>query len=75
VHAVRLPPEAAEAARRRCQTTARRKGRTPREDTLFLSGWMMVFTTVPAATLEGATVLELNRCRWQIELTFKRLKS
>ncbi len=36
---------------------------------------MMVFTTVPAATLEGATVLELNRCRWQIELTFKRLKS
>jgi hypothetical protein len=75
VHAVRLPPEAAEAARRRCRTTARRKGRTPSEDTLFLNGWVMVFTTVPPATLAGATVLELYRCRWQIELAFKRLKS
>ncbi|WP_201092780.1 hypothetical protein [Thiocystis minor] len=47
LHAVRLPPEAAEAARRRCRQAAQRKGRTPREATLFLAGWVMVFTTVP----------------------------
>ena len=32
-YAVRLPPEAAEAARRRCRKTARRQGRTPRDAT------------------------------------------
>ncbi|WP_041447013.1 hypothetical protein [Thiocystis violascens] len=47
LHAVRLPPEAAEGARRRCRQAAQRKGRTPREATLFLVGWVMAFTTVP----------------------------
>ncbi len=75
LHAVRLPPEAAEAARRRCRQTAQRKGRTPREATLFLAGWVMVFTTVPPETLDGPTVLALYRCRWQVELAFKRLKT
>ncbi|MTW21893.1 transposase, partial [Allochromatium palmeri] len=75
LHAVRLPPEAAEAARRRCRQAAQRKGRTPREDTLFLAGWVMVFTTVPPETLDGPTVLALYRCRWQVELVFKRLKT
>jgi len=75
LHAVRLPPEAAEAARRRCRQAAQRKGRTPREDTLFLAGWVMVFTTVAPETLDGPTVLALYRCRWQVELAFKRLKT
>ncbi|MTW23239.1 transposase, partial [Allochromatium palmeri] len=75
LHAVRLPPEAAEAARRRCRQAAQRKGRTPREATLFLAGWVMVFTTVPPETLDGPTVLALYRCRWQVELAFKRLKT
>ncbi len=75
LYAVRLPPEAAEAARRRCRKTAQRKGRTPSDATLFLAGWVMVFTTVAPETLDGPTVLALYRCRWQVELAFKRLKS
>jgi hypothetical protein len=35
----------------------------------------MVFTTLAPETLEGATVLALDRCRWQVELAFKRLKT
>jgi len=34
----------------------------------------MVFTTIPAPLLGAGEVLELYRCRWQIELAFKRLK-
>ncbi len=75
VHALRLPPEAAEAARRRCRQNAQRKGRTPGADTLYLAGWVLVFTTVPPGELDAGAVLDLYRARWQVELVFKRLKS
>ena len=77
LHAVRLPPTAAEAARRRCRQAAQRKGRTPSEATRFLAGGVMVFTTVAPETLDGPAVLvlALYHCRWQVELAFKRLKS
>lgn len=35
----------------------------------------MVFTTLTASEASGAQALECYRQRWQIELTFKRLKS
>lgn len=75
VHAQCLPPEAAEAARRRCRQDGKRKGWTPTQDALYLAGWMMVFTTVSKEVLEAATVIKLYRTRWQVELAFKRLKS
>ena len=75
VHAARLPPEAAEAARRRCRQAAKRKGWTPSQDALYWAGWVMVFTTVPPDELDGPAVLAVYRCRWQVELVFKRLKS
>jgi Transposase DDE domain len=75
VHAQRLPPEAAEAARRRCRQDGNRKGRTPAQDTLYLAGWVMVFTTVPEDIVDGSAIIKLYRTRWQIELAFKRLKS
>jgi len=75
VHAARLPPEMAEEARRRCRQAAKRKGWTPSRDALYLAGWVMVFTTIPPDELDGPTVLALYRCRWQVELVFKRLKS
>jgi len=75
VHAQRLPPEAAETARRRCRQDGNRKGRTPAQDTLYLAGWVMVFTTVPEAIVDGSAVIKLYRTRWQVELAFKRLKS
>jgi len=37
--------------------------------------YILVFTTLSAAAASSATVLECYRLRWQIELTFKRLKS
>jgi len=74
VHAARLPPEVAEAARRRCRQAAKRDGGTPGQDTLYLAGWVMVFTTVPPDELDGPAVLAVYRCRWQVELVFKRLK-
>lgn len=43
VHAVRLPPQQAEVARRRCWQSAKKKGRTPSQDTLYLAEWVMVF--------------------------------
>ena len=75
VHALRLPADAAETARRRCRQQAQRKGRTPSPDTLYLAGWVMVFSTVPSDLLDGTTLLKLYRTRWQIELVFKRFKS
>ena len=75
VHAQRLPPEAAEAARRRCRQDGNRKGRTPAQDTLYLAGWVMVFTTVSEGVLEASTIITLYRTRRQVELVFKRLKS
>jgi hypothetical protein len=37
--------------------------------------YVMVFSTLPPRAADGARVLEYYRLRWQIELTFKRLKS
>jgi hypothetical protein len=37
--------------------------------------YVMVFSTLPPTEADGARVLECYRLRWQIELTFKRLKS
>ena len=42
---------------------------------LFLAGYFFVWTNVPAEKLDAATVLAWYRCRWQIELCFKRMKS
>lgn len=75
IHAQRLPPEAAQAARRRCRKDGNRKGRTPAQDTLYLAGWVLVFTTVSEDVLDASTAIRLYRTRWQVELTFKRLKS
>ena len=37
--------------------------------------YVMVFTTLPIIAASAQQVLEGYRLRWQIELTFKRLKS
>jgi hypothetical protein len=42
---------------------------------LFLAGYFYVWTDVPARALGATAVLDWYRCRWQIELCFKRMKS
>lgn len=62
----------------RAQRRIRRKsqgGPQPKPETLVFAGYIMVFTTLPAAEFSTAEVLEWYRGRWQIELAFKRLKS
>lgn len=41
----------------------------------FLAGYFFVWTDLPTEVLDAAAVLAWYRCRWQIELYFKRLKS
>ncbi len=75
VHATRLPEPQAAEARRRTRAQAKKKGRTPRAETLFLAGWVLVFTTVPPEILSTEVICQLYRVRWQVELAIKRLKS
>jgi Transposase DDE domain len=75
VHAYRLPEQAAADARRRCRRAGVRGKYTPKERTLFLAEFVMVLTSIPPEVLSAETVLALYRCRWQIELLFKRYKS
>jgi len=70
-----LPPEQAELARQRCRKAAKKKGRTIDRRTLLAAGFVLLVTTLDPATWPTNDVLALYRCRWQIELVFKRLKS
>jgi hypothetical protein len=73
VHAYRLNPEQAGRARQKCRQ--RHKKGTPKADTLYLAGWVVVFTTLPPLVLNAQTIMALYRCRWQVELMFKNWKS
>jgi hypothetical protein len=72
---VPLPPKQAAEARRRCRQDAKRKQRTVDERSLLAAGFVLLVTTLDPATWPCTDVLALYRCRWQIELLFKRLKS
>ena len=71
----RLPPAAAERARRRIRKLAKKKGRTPKKHTLEAAGYLILVTSLPADQWTTAQVVDLYRLRWQVELVFKRFKS
>jgi len=73
--ALRLPQAQAAQARQRCLKAGERRGGRPREKTLAAAGYLCLFTTAPAQRLPLGMVGELYRARWQIEISFKRLKS
>jgi hypothetical protein len=73
VHAYRLSPEQANRARQKCRQ--RHKRGQPRAETLWLAGWVLVFTTLSPAVLPAQSLLAVYRCRWQIEIAIKRWKS
>jgi hypothetical protein len=73
--AVRKTASAAQQAKERLLKTARKKGKTVREETLELAEYIFVLATPGLDDLSAAEVLELYRARWQVELGFKRLKS
>jgi len=74
VVATKLPAPVAAKAERRAAKKASKKTREIDPRTLKAAHFVMVFTTIPAPLLGAGEVLELYRCRWQIELAFKRLK-
>src|SRR6516164_9056045 len=73
VHAYRLNAEQAGRARHKCRQ--RHKKGTPKVETLYLAGWVLVFTTLAPTVLSAQTIMALYRCRWQVELAIKRWKS
>ena len=72
--AVVLPDEQAEALRQQAQRQAREKGQHLSDHSLFFAGFHLMVTTLPAWRWPVPLVLELYRCRWQIEILFKRIK-
>ncbi len=66
-----LPPQQAEAARRKAQ----KSGHTLSKKALATAGCVMVITSLPREHWPAARILSLYRRRWQVELVFKRLKS
>ena len=54
-----------------CRLLLSTEGFTPR----ICAEYVLVFTTLPREEATAEKVLELYRLRWQIELSFKRLKS
>lgn len=69
---------AAVAGRRRQKLreyTRSKKGREPSAAQLLLCDWLVFATNLPAEQLGAKEVWLVYRCRWQIELLFKRAKS
>jgi hypothetical protein len=75
VHAYRLSVAEAAKARAACRKRNGKKGRTPTQTTLYLAGWVLVWTSLPPQLLSAETVLAVYRLRWQVELAIKRYKS
>ena len=73
--AIRRGVQAAKQARRQLKRRARKKQKRLSRQALHAAGFVYVWTTIPTDVLDAAGVLELYRMRWQIELSFKRMKS
>jgi len=74
VCAIRKSQAAATRERARIRRAAQQKRKRVSPEALEAAGYTFVFTSLPD-TVPAATVLELYRARWQVELAFKRLKS
>ena len=73
VCALRKSEEAIRQAHRRIERRASKKQTTTKPETWEYAKYVTVFTTDRSTLAE--TILEWYRVRWQIELTFKRVKS
>jgi hypothetical protein len=62
-----LHEEAAERARAKERKKAAKQQRQLKEEPLFLCGWLVIFTSLPALRWSDEQVVALYRARWQIE--------
>lgn len=72
---LRKSAAAVAAAQRQARYERERKGGKVKAETLQLAAYVCVLTSLPAEVISARQALDLYRCRWQIELAFKRLKS
>ena len=70
----RLPPDKAEAARKKVLAKAGKAGKKVDPRSLQAAGFVMLLTSLPKR-YTAQSILALYRLRWQIELLFKRFKS
>ena len=71
----RCPPEVAARRRQKLRDYTRsKKGREPSARQLALCDWLVLATNVPAGRLSAKELWVVYRCRWQVELLFKRGK-
>ena len=73
--AIKKSRQARLAAQKKLLVKSAKTNAQTKDSTLESSGYIFVFTTLPASALSAVQALELYRGRWQIELVFKRLKS
>jgi len=73
--AVRKSALNAERARKKAKRKSSNNYHEIQPSTLELAGYTLVFTTLPGSEFNAKSVMEIYRCRWQVELAFKRLKS
>jgi hypothetical protein len=71
---VRRSKQATEYVRKQLRQQASKKQEKVSETALEAAQYFFVWTTLPAIW-SRPQILELYRCRWQIELAFKRMKS
>jgi hypothetical protein len=72
--AIRKSRSATERAQRKARRKAQTHQREVSGETLELSKYILVLTNLEPEGWSAPHILELYRCRWQIELAFKRLK-
>jgi len=74
--ALPVPEEVANLRRHRAKTSAQRRHRSPPSRMhLFLMGWNIFLTNVPASIWSPKTLVAVYRLRWRIEIIFKTWKS
>ena len=66
--ALRKSRAAAERAKRKARRKAQRKQHQLQADTLELSEYLLVLTNLELEAWGAANILELYRCRWQIDV-------
>ena len=69
-----ISEEATEKARRKARADAAKNHNTVDERSLFVAGYVLLLTNLPADIWAIDSVIQLYRFRWQIELAFKRMK-
>jgi len=72
---IRKSNEAIKMAHKKLKTNASKKSSVLKPETLEYAKYIIVFTTFARDRFTDIDILNWYRCRWQVELVFKRFKS